>query len=85
MSGPIPILDTLSPLSFRLVIDLTNLQPGVYQITPVLDLIPDQIQVESILPARVEVTIIPAPTQTPPPDTGVLQNPTPSAAATGSP
>lgn len=85
VSGPIPILDTLSPLSFRLVIDLTNLQPGVYQITPVLDLIPDQIQVESILPARVEVTIIPAPTQTPTLDTGVLQNPTPSPAATGSP
>lgn len=85
VSGPIPILDTLSPLSFRLVIDLTNLQPGVYQITPVLDLIPEQVQVESILPERVEVTITPAPTPTPTTNGEVLIVATPSPAPTRSP
>ncbi|MEA3440628.1 MAG: CdaR family protein [Chloroflexota bacterium] len=68
VSGPIPILDTLSPASFRMVIDLTNMDPGIYQITPILDLIPNQVQIESIIPERVEVLITIAPTTTPVPE-----------------
>ena len=68
VSGPIPILDTLSPVSFRMVIDLTNMNPGIYQITPILDLIPNQVQIESIIPERVEVVITIAPTATPIPE-----------------
>jgi YbbR domain-containing protein len=68
VSGPIPILDTLSPASFRMVIDLTNMAPGIYQITPILDLIPNQVQIESIIPERVEVVITIAPTATPVPE-----------------
>jgi YbbR domain-containing protein len=68
VSGPIPILDTLSPTSFRMVIDLTNMAPGIYQITPILDLIPNQVQIESIIPERVEVVITIAPTATPVPE-----------------
>jgi len=72
VSGPIPVLDTLTPSAFRLVIDLTNIEPGVYQITPVLDLVPNQIVVESIIPERVEVTVSEVPTPTPAQESGSL-------------
>lgn len=65
ISGPIPVLETLSPSSFRIVIDLTNMEPGVYQISPVLDLAPSQVRIEAILPESVEVVLQTASTPTP--------------------
>ena len=75
VSGPIPVLDSLTPASFRLVIDLTNMEPGIYQISPVLDLVPNQVRIESILPERVEVTLLLAPTPTPTLDTALAGSP----------
>jgi YbbR domain-containing protein len=63
--GPLPVLKTLTPASFRVVVDLTNLVEGTYQIAPRLDLVPDTVQVEAIIPELVEVVIIIAPTPTP--------------------
>jgi len=65
LTGPLPVLDTLTAGSFRVVVNLTGLEQGIYQIKPVIDLAPDQINVVSILPETVEVTIAPAPTSTP--------------------
>jgi YbbR domain-containing protein len=63
--GPLPVLKTLTPASFRVVIDLTNLQEGTYQLVPRLDLVPDTVQVKAIIPEVVEVIIEIAPTPTP--------------------
>jgi YbbR domain-containing protein len=73
VTGPLPVLDTLSPASFRVVVDLNTLEEGVYQIAPTLDLVPQEVQIQAILPGTVEVTIIQSPT------------PTPTRAVTGTP
>lgn len=65
VSGPLPVLDTLTSASFRAVIDLTGLEAGTYQLNPKMDLVPDQVSVQSFLPETVEVTITTAPTPTP--------------------
>jgi YbbR domain-containing protein len=70
VTGPLPVLDTLTADSFRVVVNLTGLEVGTYQIRPLIDLVPDQINVVSILPETVEVTIEPAPTSTPTPTPG---------------
>ena len=67
IQGPLPILETLTPASFRVVVDLTGLAAGLHQVTPVVDLVPDQVTVQAILPKTVEVTIFPAPSSTPTP------------------
>jgi YbbR domain-containing protein len=55
--GPVPILDDLEPGDVRVVIDLTGYEIGVYQIIPVVIILPDRVQRISMLPATVEVTI----------------------------
>jgi YbbR domain-containing protein len=64
VAGPLNVLDKLSAESFRVVLDLTGLPPGVYQRSPVVDQSPDQVRVQTILPEIVEVKIEPAPTPT---------------------
>lgn len=65
VSGPLPVLDTLTEASFRVVVDLTDLTEGTYQVAPVLDLVPDNVQVDTIIPEFVQVIISVAPTPTP--------------------
>lgn len=55
--GPLPILNNLKPGGIRVSVDLTGLGPGKYQIKPIVDLLPNQVQVASILPESVEVVI----------------------------
>jgi YbbR domain-containing protein len=64
VAGPLNILDKLSPDSFRVVLDLTGLPPGVYQRSPVVEQAPEQIKVQTTLPEIVEVKIELAPTPT---------------------
>jgi YbbR domain-containing protein len=83
ITGPLPVLDTLSPSSFRVVVDLTDLPPNTYQITPVVDLAPEAIVIQAMLPETVEVTISIAPTPSPTPRpnpavTVIPPNPTPT-------
>ena len=80
VSGPLPVLDTLTPASFRVVVDLTGLGEGTYQITPKLDLVPDDVLVQTILPETIEVTITLAPTPTP--GSNTTATPTPRAVVT---
>jgi YbbR domain-containing protein len=64
VSGPLPTLATLTPASFRAVVEVAGLTPGVYQLSVVIDLTPDQVRVEAVLPRTVEVTMMIAPTAT---------------------
>lgn len=65
IAGPLIILDTLSPENFLVVLDLTGLPVGVYQRSPEVDLLPDQVRIQTILPETVEVTIEAMPTTVP--------------------
>lgn len=66
LSGPLPLLDTLTRQSIRATVDLTGLTPGTYQMTPKVEILIANIVVESILPNTVEVVISPInPTPTP--------------------
>ena len=57
ISGPLPLLDTLTKNNFRVVVDLTGEGAGTYQRVPtvVFD-IPD-LRIESILPESVEILL----------------------------
>ncbi len=65
LSGPVPVLNDLRPADIRVKVNLEGFEAGVHQIIPVIDFLPAKVQKISILPATVEVTIIPAPTPTP--------------------
>jgi YbbR domain-containing protein len=81
LAGPLPILNNLRPAEIRVVTNLSGLEPGIYQVEPVVDLLPNQVEVVSILPETVVIAISPAPTATPTPTGGT---PTPPA-LTGTP
>ncbi len=62
LTGPVPLLNALSPTDVRAVVDLTGYQIGIYQYTPQINILPEQVQKVSMLPATVEITITTAPT-----------------------
>lgn len=57
LSGPLPLLDTLSSQDVRVVLDLTGLSAGTHQLNPRVEILIADISVESMLPATVEVTL----------------------------
>ncbi len=57
LSGPIPILDTLRPQDVQVVVDVTNLAPGSYQLTPTVQILASNVDVESVNPGAVEVVL----------------------------
>jgi YbbR domain-containing protein len=65
LSGPVPILDALTPTDVRVTVDLTGYGEGAFQLSPQVNILPDQLQLVSLLPSTVTVTIINAPTPTP--------------------
>jgi len=65
ISGPLPLLDTLTHQDVRILVDVTGLSEGVHQLTPTVHMLISNLQVESILPGTVEVTLAPNPTPTP--------------------
>jgi YbbR domain-containing protein len=65
LTGPLPILNNLKPEGLRVSVNLSGLDPGVYQLTPVVDLLPIEAHVAYILPETLEVTIVAAPLPTP--------------------
>jgi YbbR domain-containing protein len=85
LTGPVPVLNTLSPTDIRVVVDLTGYEAGTYQFIPVVNIIPEQVQKISMLPATVEVTITitTQPTQTVTP--GGTVTPARTATPTGNP
>jgi len=65
VSGPIPVLDLLTSDSFRVLVDISGLELGSYQLQVVVDLVPDEVTVDAILPQTVDVNITLPPTATP--------------------
>ena len=67
IAGPIPDLENLEPVDVRVVVDLTGLESGTYQLQPIVEILPDRIYLQSISPESVEVVIqeLPTPTVTP--------------------
>ena len=67
LSGPLPLLDTLTRQDVRVSVDLTGLDSGSYQLTPKVEILISNVTVESLLPGTVGVVIGPSPTTTPKP------------------
>ncbi len=69
VSGPLPLLDTLTRQDVRVTVDLDGLAAGTYQIAAKVDVLIADVVVESILPNTMEVVIAPAgtPVATPTP------------------
>ncbi len=69
LSGPLPLLDTLTRQGIRVTIDLSGLGIGTYQVIPKVEILISDIVVESVLPNTIEVVITltggPATTPTP--------------------
>jgi YbbR domain-containing protein len=81
LSGPLPVLDGLRQQDVRVILDVTGLRPGTYQLMPEVSLLPEKLRVENVLPETIEVIVIrggtPTPSRTP--------TPTPTATSTPSP
>jgi YbbR domain-containing protein len=67
-SGPMPVLNAITPTDIRVMVDVSGLDVGVYQRSPTVTFLPERVQTESVLPSTVEITIYPAPTPTPVPE-----------------
>ncbi|HEY3310748.1 MAG TPA: CdaR family protein [Anaerolineales bacterium] len=64
LTGPLPVLDKLTPGDIKFVVDLTGLESGTHQATPVAQILIPDIRVQSINPGTIEVIITPAGPQT---------------------
>jgi YbbR domain-containing protein len=67
LSGPLSVLDSLAISDVHVLMDLTGLTPGTYQLTPKVFITQLNVTVESILPGTVEVIITRTSTITPTP------------------
>lgn len=67
LSGPLPLLETLTRQSIRVTVDLTNLAAGTYQLSPKVEVLVANVVVESILPNTIEVALTPLNPSTPTP------------------
>jgi len=79
--GPIPTLQNLRDVDVRVIIDLSGLEEGVYQLNPEAIILPDRLELEVIFPDTLEVEILKAEqgTLNPPPsphptETTIWQN-----------
>jgi len=60
VSGPLPLLDTLTRQDVRVTVDLTGLGVGTHQIVPKVEILISNVVVESVLPNTIEVVITPS-------------------------
>ena len=69
VSGPLPLLDTLTRQDVRVTVDLSGLEAGTHQVIAKVEVLIADVVVESILPNTIEVVITPGalPTATPMP------------------
>ncbi len=85
LSGPLPLLDTLTQNKITVTVDLTGQGPGTYQLVPRVELPSTDLKLESVLPGSIEVTITEAPTPTPTPKGTPSVSPTVSPTSKESP
>jgi YbbR domain-containing protein len=74
ISGPVPILETLTAQDVTVTVDVTGLEKGTYQLEPRVDT-PSNVSFESILPGTVEVVLSIPGTPTPTPFPTQTQTP----------
>lgn len=67
ISGPLPVLDALTPQDIIVTVDVTELEAGTYQLTPNVEVLVENVVVESILPGTIEVVLSIPGTPTPKP------------------
>jgi YbbR domain-containing protein len=67
VSGPLPLLDTLTRQDVRVTIDVTGLTEGAHQLEPQVEILISDVIVESILPGTVDVVLASNTTPTPTP------------------
>src|SRR6185369_8466860 len=60
LTGPLPLLDKLSAGDVKIIVDLTGLAAGTHQLTPQAQIIINDVQLQSINPATIEVILSPA-------------------------
>ncbi len=77
LTGPVPVLNTLSATDVRVVVDLTGYDLGTYQLAPQVNILPSGVTLSSVLPASVSVTVTIAPTSTQTPTPNGSETPTP--------
>jgi YbbR domain-containing protein len=75
LSGPVPVLDTIQSSDIRVIVDLKGLEAGTYQVDLAVDVLPEGVKVESILPSAIEAVI--QETLTPTPSNAPIPGPTP--------
>jgi YbbR domain-containing protein len=59
LAGPLPLLDKLSARDVKIIVDLTGLTAGTHQLTPQAQIIINDVQIQSINPATIEVILSP--------------------------
>lgn len=59
LSGPLPVLNSLSRQDVHVIVDVTGRAPGSYQLTPTVQTLASGVSVESLLPGTVEVIVTP--------------------------
>ncbi len=59
LSGPLPVLNSLSRQDVHVTVDVTGLAAGSYQLTPTVQILAANVTVESLLPGTVEVVLTP--------------------------
>ncbi|MBI3361628.1 MAG: hypothetical protein HY023_11030 [Chloroflexi bacterium] len=57
LSGPLLTLDTLKPEDVRVLLNLVGLERGTHQVKPTVVVLPENVSVETVLPAAIEVVI----------------------------
>jgi YbbR domain-containing protein len=72
--GPLPVLDSLDERDVRVTLDLLNLEPGRYNLEPIVDVFANEVEVRSFQPTTLVVTITEPLTAT----EGLSQRPSPS-------
>ena len=55
--GPLPLLDSLAENDVRVILDLFGLEPGTYSVRPEVDIPEREIEIRSVQPSTVTVTI----------------------------
>ncbi len=84
LSGPIPRLQTLKPEDVKVVVDLFGLVPGAHKVHPSVFL-PEDLNLEAILPDTVEVIINPNPRLNPTQPISPVPTPSPNPTRVPSP
>ncbi len=77
--GPLPVLEELTTANVRVVVDLVGLGEGTWQVSPLVDILPDGVLEQGVNPAVLEVEIVLLPTPTPSPTLSVTPSPTATA------